>query len=102
MVLVSGGVVCVGCVPVMGTCGDADEEPVDLAVEGEVGVSGCVGLRGRWVVDVTEDVVVGAPWVERVVLGPDGVGMAVVVRKEVPEGGPVVWALLGTRVVCAE
>ena len=102
VVRVSGRLVCVGCVPVMGTCGDRDEEPVGLAVEGEVGVSRCVGVMSRWVVGVTEDVVEGAAWVDTVVSGRDGVAETVVVRKDVPEGGPVVWALLGTRVVCAE
>ena len=96
VVLVSGGVVCVGCVPVFGMWGDGDEEPVCLAVEVAVMFSGCVGVMSRWVVGVTEDVVEGAAWVEKVVSGRDGVGKAVVVRKEVPEGGPVVWAVLGT------
>ena len=103
MVRVSGGVLCVGCVPVMEVCWDRDDEPVGLVeVEGVVGISGCVRVMSRWVVGVTEDVVEGAAWLETVVSGPDGVGKAVVVRKEVPEGGPVVWAVFGTGGVGVE
>ena len=102
VVRVRGGVVCVGCVPVLGTCGGAEEEPVCLAVEGEEGVSGCVGVMTRWVVGVTEDVVEGTACVERVVTACDGVGRAVVVRKDVPLGGPVVWAVVETGCVGVE
>ncbi len=102
VVRVSGGGVCVGCVPVVGTCGEGVEGPVCLAVEGEEGVSGCDGVMTRWVVGVTEDVVEGATCMETVDSGRDGVGKAVVVRKEVPVGGPVVWAVLETAGVDAE
>ena len=47
----------------------------------------------RWVVGVTEDVVEGAACVERVVSGRDVLGWAVVVRKDIPVGGSVVWVV---------
>ena len=93
VVRVSGGVVCVGCVPVLGTCGGADVDLGCVAREGKEGVSGCVGVMTRWVVGVTEDVVEGAACVERVVSGRDGLGWAEVVRKDIPVGGSVVWVV---------
>ena len=57
----------------------------------------------RWEVLVTEDVVEADAWEEMVVSGLDGLGKAVVVRKDVPEGGPVVCeVLVGTEGVSAE
>ena len=102
VVRVSGGVVCVGCVPVLGTCGSPEVEPGCEAGEGEEGVSGCVGVMIRWVVGVTEDVVEGAACVETVVSGRDGLGRAEVVRKDVPVGGPVVYAVVEADGVGAE
>ena len=103
VVRVSGGFVCVGCVPVLGLCGDGDGVPVCLAVEWGEGVGWCVGLMSRWEVLVTEDVVEADAWEEMVVSGLDGLGKAVVVRKDVPEGGPVVCeVLVGTEGVSAE
>ena len=40
---------------------------------------------------MTEEVAVGGPRVDRVVSGREGVGKGVVVRKDVPVGGPVEW-----------
>ena len=102
VVRVSGGVVCVGCVPVLGVCGGADVELGCVAGEGDEGVSGCVGLMTRWVVGVTKDVVEGAACVERVVSGRDGLSRVVVVRKDIPVGGPVMWVVVETDGVGAE
>ena len=102
VVHVSGGVVCVGCVPVLGMCGDSEVEPRCVAGEGDEGISGCVGVMTRWVVGVTEDVVEVTECVEMVVSGRDAVGLAEVVRKVVPVGGPVVWVVVETGGVGAE
>ena len=96
MVLVSGGVVCVGCVSVIETWGGSEEETMCVAVEGDDGDSERVGVMVRWVVGVTEDVVEGAACVERVVSGRDGLDKVLVVLKDVPLGGPVVWAVVET------
>ena len=48
----------------------------------------------RWEVLVTEDVVEADAWEEMVVSGLDGLGKAVVVRKDVPVGVPVLWTVL--------
>ena len=102
VVRVSGGVVCVGCVPVLGTCGGADVDLGCVAREGKEGVSGCVGVMTRWVVGVTEDVVEVTVCVERVVSGRDVLGWAVVVPKDIPVGGPVMWVVVETDGVGAE
>ena len=55
-----------------------------------------------WVVGVTEDVVEVTVCVARVVSGCDGVGLAEVVRKVVPVGGPGMWVVVETGGVGAE
>ena len=102
VVRVSDRVVCVVCFPVLGTCVGSEVEPGCVAGDGEGGVSGCVGLMTRWVVGVTEDVVDGAACVERVVSGRDGLSRVVVVRKDIPVGGPVMWVVVETDGVGAE
>ena len=102
VVRVSDRVVCVGFVPGIGMCGCPEEDPGCVAGETGNGVSGCVGVMTRWVVGVTEDVVDGAACVERVVSGCDGLSRVVVVRKDVPIGGPVVWVVVEPGGVGAE